>query len=538
MENTRQHAVNAASSLDSKFSDLLNELRQTVTEKNAAQDTRADEVNRAVQQHYEYFTDVATKLAKRTAEKDSELERLIESHRGQATEGLANLHTRMKEDNDRVMDVVVKDYEVVTQKIAEVDRTASDRDAALDQKYSEASRSLDAKLSAVEQSHNERLDSEHANVINQCQSLEQAIESSAFGQEKKAIELNAETMRRVTQLTGDLDERIDNEHRHFSALTDSVSEAQSSGDAALDSKFAEICSKLDRKFTDSCAVIDEQIQHNFKELSSVCGKLDQSCVQANAKTEAALTQSLSNLEKSLVRKNEQQDRNIAAAEKHVGDVESKLGARVTAERVELEQQQASDRDSLHKQLAERAATLDDRIEAEHKLFTDIIGKLDWKTSEALNSAVDKFSDAQLQLGEQLSAATSELDDKVESKHAETMDAQRKLEQETQQAALTLAASVDEAKQELGAGQLALEKKLGTQLEAMNTRVKKEMEPKLAEAAAVADRAVGAIDTLKTRVALEQEEQDQDDEVARGLVKDLDDLGEKVDGMSADLDIRC
>ena len=31
-----------------------------------------------------------------------------------------------------------------------------------------------------------------------------------------------------------------------------------------------------------------------------------------------------------------------------------------------------------------------------------------------------------------------------------------------------------------------------------------MEPKLAETAAVADRAVGAIDTLKTRVVLEQE----------------------------------
>ena len=31
-----------------------------------------------------------------------------------------------------------------------------------------------------------------------------------------------------------------------------------------------------------------------------------------------------------------------------------------------------------------------------------------------------------------------------------------------------------------------------------------MEPKLAETTAVADRAVGAIDTLKTRVVLEQE----------------------------------
>ena len=128
---------------------------------------------------------------------------------------------------------------------------------------------------------------------------------------------------------------------------------------------------------------------------------------------------------------------------------------------------------------------------------------------------------------------------MESKHAETMDAQRKLEQETQQAALTLAASVDEAKQELGAGQLALEKKLGTQLEAMNTRVKKEMEPKLAEAAAVADRAVGAIDTLKTRVALEQEElRTGMTKSLEGLVKDLDELGEKVDGMSADLDINA
>ena len=92
------------------------------------------------------------------------------------------------------------------------------------------------------------------------------------------------------------------------------------------------------------------------------------------------------------------------------------------------------------------------------------------------------------------------------------------------------------------------------------RIKKEMEPKLAETAAVADRAVGAIDTLKTRVVLEQEvgaicfpsvrgsslahaisPQELKTGVAKsleGLVKDLDEMTEKVDGMTADLDINA
>merc|ERR1711959_871066 len=77
------------------------------------------------------------------------------------------------------------------------------------------------------------------------------------------------------------------------------------------------------------------------------------------------------------------------------------------------------------------------------------------------------------------------------------------------------------------------------MDAMNTRIKKEMEPKLAETAAVADRAVGAIDTLKTRLVLEQEELKTG--VAKsleGLVKDLDEMTEKVDGMTADLDINA
>ena len=77
------------------------------------------------------------------------------------------------------------------------------------------------------------------------------------------------------------------------------------------------------------------------------------------------------------------------------------------------------------------------------------------------------------------------------------------------------------------------------LEAMNTRVKKEMEPKLAETALIAQSATAKLETLETRVMLEQ------DELKTGMTKsledmsnELDELGQKVDGMAPGLDINA
>jgi len=66
-----------------------------------------------------------------------------------------------------------------------------------------------------------------------------------------------------------------------------------------------------------------------------------------------------------------------------------------------------------------------------------------------------------------------------------------------------------------------------------------MEPKLNEVEQTASRAVGSLETLKTRVALETEELKSGvTKSLEGLVKDLDELTEKVDGMTADLDINA
>jgi len=593
MENTRQQSVNASTGLDRKFSDLVTELRQAVAEKNAAQDSRTDEVNRSVQQHYEHFTDLTSKLAKRNAEKDTEQDRLIEANRVQASEALANLHKRMKEDNDRVMDVVVKDYEVVTERTAELDRAANERDAALDQKYSEAVRSLDAKLSSVEQQQNERAANEHTHFTNSIQSLEQQIDATAFAQEKKAMELNAETVSRFSQLSADLGDRVDNEHRHFAALTSTMMNERVEGDAALDAKFAEICSKLDRKFTDSCEVIDERVQHNFKELSSMCGVLDHACVQKNDETAAAVSQSMASLEKVLARKNEEQDRALVNTERQCADSVAKVAASTTEAQNELKSQLADDREANLKQLTARASALDDRIEAEHKLFTDIIGKLDWKASEATANIDEKFTaacallkkqteevdtkqtDAAELMSTQLATSSSDLRADIEKRHGDLMGNHEKLVTETQKASLTLAKSIDDTKSALDGDLRALEQKvevevgdkistldesvnrkltdlkdmvedkvqksidtMSTQLEAMNTRVK-EMEPKLAETERVALSVQGKLETLETRVMLEQ------DELKTGMTKslegistELDDLTSKVDEMTADLDINA
>jgi exonuclease VII large subunit len=81
--------------------------------------------------------------------------------------------------------------------------------------------------------------------------------------------------------------------------------------------------------------------------------------------------------------------------------------------------------------------------------------------------------------------------------------------------------------------------MSTSLDAMNTRVKKEMEPKLAETELAVRSVSSKLETLETRVMLEQ------DELKTGMTKsletmstELDELGEKVDGMTADLDINA
>ena len=66
-----------------------------------------------------------------------------------------------------------------------------------------------------------------------------------------------------------------------------------------------------------------------------------------------------------------------------------------------------------------------------------------------------------------------------------------------------------------------------------------MEPKLADTETVARSALGKVETLETRVMLEQ------DELKTGMTKgledlskELDELTDKVDGMTASLDINA
>jgi hypothetical protein len=66
-----------------------------------------------------------------------------------------------------------------------------------------------------------------------------------------------------------------------------------------------------------------------------------------------------------------------------------------------------------------------------------------------------------------------------------------------------------------------------------------MAPKLEETEKIAKRADGGLETLKTRVVLDSEELKTGmTKSLEGIVKDLDELTEKVDGMTADLDINA
>jgi hypothetical protein len=177
---------------------------------------------------------------------------------------------------------------------------------------------------------------------------------------------------------------------------------------------------------------------------------------------------------------------------------------------------------------------------------------------------------------QLATSSSDLRADIEKRHGDLMGNHEKLVTETQKASLTLAKSIDDTKSVLDGDLRALEQKvevevgdqistldesvnrkltdlkdmvedkvqtsidtMSTQLEAMNTRVKKEMEPKLAETERVALSVQGKLETLETRVMLEQ------DELKTGMTKslegmstELDDLTSKVDEMTADLDINA
>jgi hypothetical protein len=303
---------------------------------------------------------------------------------------------------------------------------------------------------------------------------------------------------------------------------------------------------------------------------------------------------MASLEKVLARKNEEQDRALVNTERQCADSVAKVAASTTEAQNELKSQLADDREANLKQLTARASALDDRIEAEHKLFTDIIGKLDWKASEATANIDEKFTaacallkkqteevdtkqtDAAELMSTQLATSSSDLRADIEKRHGDLMGNHEKLVTETQKASLTLAKSIDDTKSALDGDLRALEQKvevevgdmistldesvnrkltdlkdmvedkvqtsidtMSTQLEAMNTRVKKEMEPKLAETERVALSVQGKLETLETRVMLEQ------DELKTGMTKslegistELDDLTSKVDEMTADLDINA
>ena len=284
------------------------------------------------------------------------------------------------------------------------------------------------------------------------------------------------------------EDRLSTEHRHFTEVCTRIEQTFNSNLDELDAAFIEACNKLDATGAENRMAIEQhhahftqcvnQLAQTMAADSDAAAKTVEKnrvqTVEALTKLEATLSQDIATLDSSTLEKSAQQDERV--------DELSAMLARV----------EKCTQDDLLAHKRESVNQLDD---AKSSLGADL------RTLEkTMNLEVrDQVSTLDASVGRRLTDLQSLVEDKV------------------QQSIDTMSKSLD----------------------AMNTRVKKEMEPKLAETETIARSATAKLETLETRVMLEQ------DELKTGMTKslqdmstELDELSEKVDGLTPGLDINA
>ena len=415
-------ANDAVASLGVAVDQQLSTLLTRMTDTDSAVASRCDASNRAIQDHYQHFTDIYSKLAKQSEEQSSEQakQHLIEQQRIIAN--IDKLGLRCKDDIDRLMDIVVRDYESVNSKIAEVTSAADNIHTALANSQKQGDQALHAKVDDAKEDAQARLDSLNLQLTALISSGQSKAEADVRKVEHNLSRCVEDCVERLQATAAGIEIRVDEEHRQWSIAVDTLSSREAAAREKSDAKFAEICTALDRKLLDTAAAQAERWATSFNSSDIRIDSLETGCQKAsedfatklsehNTRIIEALNASVGEVRSWATTGNQQLEDKIANLRNEAGEQFS-----------EIESALASNSLDIRNATTDFERELDQRINRENALFSELASKLDWKSSEHARQLSSEISSLKHAVGidmrAQLQSLDADLRNTIEFKMAE------------------------------------------------------------------------------------------------------------------------
>ena len=358
-----QHVNDACASLDGKINVEIETLATTVEENSSDHLARTEHVSEQLRQQHEHFTHVCAQLDQQAAEKHVAHAELISHHRKLSTDSYAALEIKYAEAN------------------AAQDQRSNDQHEDLQKMY----RTLNDQF--LQQSN--QLDARFTDAVN--------IVDRKY--EEKIVAH---------------DQRMDEEHKHFSDICADLNSNLALEHAALDEKFIEVCTKLDKKFLEANSAQAERTEEHYRHFADMGDRLEKSLShevinlsQRLTEEYAAHGEQFNELGRTVDANQEQLADRCARLDKTVSENSTAQDVRVS----DLRATTTSSISMLELQQSEESAKLGSAIEAAHS------GLL------AKNVELDtKLTNATLELQQNYAAKVDSLAAEVDAKHKSVTDA--------------------------------------------------------------------------------------------------------------------
>eukprot|EP01052_Picozoa_sp_SAG31_P024576 SAG31_NODE_2100_length_6446_cov_2.680006_1_plen_1324_part_10 len=356
-------------------------LGQRLSEKNAAQDERLDELNGTVHEHHEHFTTVCVKLDTKFSEMGAEQQAAAERHEQHVAELCSKLEHRLADDMSHLTGRVDNNHTHLKGICTNISSRCADNIQDLDKKFSDSCGRIEAKVLASV-----------TELVSSIESVKGHATEIGANIDHKYTELLAELDEKFTMKGREQDSRADQlsaavgeHHEHFTNLCSQLNRNFSQKDKALQELvedyrqyFTTQITRVERKSSDECASIETKLSERGASLEERADELS-SVVEEH---HDHFTTVFAHLDRRFNERHSQHDEREKELHAHFVTTTGKLQGQIDRETAA----QSERLEAYREQTVTLAAELEEKASISHtqldKKFTDVCEALDTKLTSA------------------------------------------------------------------------------------------------------------------------------------------------------------
>lgn len=389
-----------------------------------------------------------------------------------------------------------------------------------------ACRDLDAKLTETNELLSKRVDREFEQFTQVCAKLDKRLEFEvASAREHLLVEID-----RANQKASDqnalLHKRIDAEHDTFAGISEKLSTTVAENHSRLDSQLTDAYESLDKKYGEKVVQHEERLGSEHRHFTDVCTRIQQTFNANLDELDGAFSEACTKLDAAGAQNQTTIDQHYAHFTQRVDELAEVVVAKseATAELVEqnkvetveaqtkLEVALKHNIGTLDSSMLEKSHQQDERVDDLSRMLTRVENSAQQDLSAQKHESSSQLADAKASLGRDLQALGKQIDFEVRDQISTLKNL---VEQRVQKSVDTTSAL----------------------LEGLNTRLKQEMEPKLADTETVARNAISQLETIETRLSVKQLESNAELEAELEAVRtEMEKLTNTVNGLVPALDV--